>query len=482
MGKADRERNEIIGHLIAGLKRRRLERGLSQNQTAARAGIDQSMVGRLEKRERIPTIDTLLRLGDAVEADFPALLREAVSLVRPGEDATRIIRSAEWSPARAKNAGGGGNDAGSPLMGRDLVRMVDIAEHLGVSRLTVSAVLNNRHGSVRISEETAAKVRAAAAQLGYVRNHLAIATKTGRSFSVGVIVSRFASEWVARVLGGFIGVAKQRGYLVNIEDVSGTVAEQAALTRFMEQRVRGIFCCNLNPDGNFPEVLAETSQRYGCPVVSTISHPKIAGLRVDSDDEAGGAMAAQHLWELGHRRIASVGLLLSERRSEAFANALTGLGGTVPPEWLLTRAKEDAETEATLLALLTGTLSKPKKRGGRGGSSAKTKRPTAVFCASDELASIVMRVARRCGLSVPGDLSVVGFADERLGHLLDPRLTTIAQPFEDMGRRGAELLFQQMDGGKTESVAGSEAEAKCAMLPVRLVVRESTAKVWSATL
>ncbi|RRJ95918.1 helix-turn-helix domain-containing protein [Opitutaceae bacterium TAV4] len=477
MKKAECERNEIVGHLIAGLKRRRAEAGLSQNRTAARAGIDQSMVGRLEKRERIPTIDTLLRFSDAVGADFPELVREAVALVRPGKDAVRAIASGEWRPALAGNgARGRGHDAGAPLRNREPVRMADIAAHLGVSRLTVSAVLNNRHGSVRISEETAAKVRAAAAQLGYVRNHLAIATKTGRSFSVGVIVSRFASEWVARVLSGFIGVAKQRGYLVNIEDVSGSVAEQAALTRFMEQRVGGIFCCNLNPDGNFPELLAETSQRYGCPVVSTISHPRLSGERVDSDDEAGGTMAAQHLWELGHRRIASVGLTLNRRRSEAFANALTGLGGTVPPEWLLTRAKEDAETETTLLALLTGTLTKPRR-----GSPAKTNRPTAVFCASDELASFVMRAARRCGLLVPRDLSVVGFADERVAHLLDPRLTTIAQPFEDMGQRGAELLFQQMDGRVTESVAGngagSGAEAKCEMLPVRLVVRESTAKV-----
>ncbi|MDR1279706.1 MAG: LacI family transcriptional regulator [Opitutaceae bacterium] len=390
--------------------------------------------------------------------------------------------------------------------------MADIAAHLGVSRLTVSAVLNDRHGSVRISEETAAKVRAAAAQLGYVRNHLAIATKTGRSFSVGVIMSRFASEWVARVLGGFLGVAKQRGYLVNIEDVSGAVAEEAALTRFMEQRAGGIFCCNLNPSGDFPELLAETSRRYGCPVVSTISHPRLPGVRVDSDDEAGGSMAAHHLWELGHRRIASVGLTLSRRRSDAFASALAGLGGTVPPEWSLTRAREDAETGAMLLALLSGALTEARattaagdvaggggggggeERGGRGGRGgggpAKRRRPTAVFCASDELASFVLRVARQCGLSVPRDLSVVGFADERAAHLLDPRLTTIAQPFEDMGRRGAELLFQQMDGGGTERVAGNGrgvvgggtgvvggTEAKCDVLPVRLVVRESTAKV-----
>lgn len=460
MKKAERERSEIIGHLIAGLKQRRLQLGLSQNQTAARAGLDQSMVGRLEKLERIPSIDTLLRFSDAVEGDFPEMLREAVTLVRPEASSTPVIHSANWKNADApgnmisadKQTDQSGALSPSPLARREPVKMADIAAHLGVSRLTVSAVLNNRHGEVRISEETAARVRSAAAQLGYVRNHLAIATKTGKSFSVGVIVSNFSSEWVSRVLSGFLGSAKKKSYLVNIEDVSGATAEQEALTRLMEQRVGGIFCCNLNPDGNFPEILAETSQRYGCPVVSTISHPRLSGGRVDSDDEAGSSMAAQHLWELGHRRIMSIGLILSKRRTDAFIEEIIRCGGTIPPAWQLTRKHNDMNTETAVADLLSIS---PKKR------------PTAIFCASDELASVVMRAAHRCGLSIPDDLSVVGFSDERLAHLLDPRLTTIAQPFEEMGQRGAELLFDQMDGNTTGSNN---------LLPVRLVVRESTGR------
>lgn len=440
-------RTEIINQLITKLQNARLEQGLSLNQVAKRAGLDQTMVGRLEKRTRQPTIDTLLRLSDALGTDFPALLSSAISSSqRPGASLQRISSHAHQSPAPP------------PAPRPSPIKMTDLAANLGLSRLTVSAVLNNRHEDLRISAKTVQRVREAATRLGYVRNRLAIATKTGRTSSVGIMVSDFSSHWVSRILRGFLREARARHLLVNIEEVSGHESELTALTKFMEQRIGGIFCCNLHPAGNFPEVIAETSLRYSCPVVNSISQQSLPGLHVDSDDRDGMQQVAAHLWKLGHRKIACIGLASEPQRTAFMVQGIKNLGGDVPAEWILERQSANPEFEPKVLSLL----------------AASNHHPTAVICATDELAAVTMRAANQAGLNVPDDLSITGFSGDRIGPLLQSRLTTVTQPFEDMGRRAAERLVASM-----QRIENSAETALKELLPVSLIVRESTARAMS---
>jgi len=342
-----------------------------------------------------------------------------------------------------------------------MVKMTDIAAHLGLSRLTVSAVLNNRHAEVGISAETAARVKAAALELGYFPNHLAIATKTGRSQVLGAIISGMGQKWVGRVLRGLLQGARESDYLLKIEEVWGPEQELAALRRFMEQRVAGLFCCNFHPKEAFVRTLEETSRRYDCPVVATNSSLALAAHRVDSDDTGGYVLAVEHLWSLGHRRIAYVGLpaetTTAQSRERDFIEALHGVGGEAEASQVFAFG---GDGEARVAEMLSA-----------GGG-----RPTAVVCGSDYEAANVLRVARRLGLRLPGDLSVVGFSDEGIGHYLDPGLTTVAQPFEQLGYRCAEVLLSRCGRKKKEN--GNRRTV--ALLPTSLVVRESTAAVGRA--
>lgn len=340
-----------------------------------------------------------------------------------------------------------------------MVKMTDIAAHLGLSRLTVSAVLNNRHEEVGISAETAARVRAAAEELGYFPNQLAIATKTGRSQVLGALISGMGQQWVGRVLRGLLRGARESGYLLKIEEIRGPEQEQAALRRFMEQRVAGLFCCNLHPKEEFIRILAETSLRYECPVVATNCSLELAAHRIDSDDTGGYALAVEHLWSLGHRRIGYVGLAsgttTAQSRMRDFVEALQDLGGRAEEDLVFDfQGDPKEEGEARVAAMLS-------RRAGK---------PTAVVCGSDYEASHVLRVARRLGVRVPEDLSVMGFSDEGIGQFLDPRLTTVAQPFEQLGYRCAEVLLNQCRAPKKRQAERSSKE----LLPTRMVVRGST--------
>jgi LacI family transcriptional regulator, repressor for deo operon, udp, cdd, tsx, nupC, and nupG len=428
MATNENQRNEVINQLIAGLQQTRLNQGLSLNQVAKLSGLDQTMVGRVEKRSRQPTIDTLLKLSDAVGADFPALLSAAIAHARPAESPIQRISSPHLPPTTPTQTTRPGP-----------VTMTELATKLGLSRLTVSAVLNNRHEALRISDKTVHRVRETASQLGYVRNQLAIATKTGRTSSIGIIVSHFSAEWVGRILRGFLREARARNHMVVIEEVSGQESEQRALTKFMEQRLGGIFCCNLNPDGTFPEILAETSLRYSCPIVSSISHHGLPGLHVDSDDRTGMTQATEHLWALGHRNIACLGIDSDPQRTDYIVQAVQNLGGTIPEHWRLVRTIDNNQLESDASQLL----------------SASGRLPTAIICATDELAAIAMRAANQAGLKIPADLSIVGFSNE------------------EMGKRAAERLLGEMQGDTSDPTVHA---VRHELLPVTLIVRDSTGK------
>jgi len=333
-----------------------------------------------------------------------------------------------------------------------MVKMSDIAAHLGVSRLTVSAVLNNRTGEVGISEETARRVREAALELGYHRNHLAIAMKTGVNPVIGCFISDLTAEWTGRTLSGLLRAMHQSGYLTKIEEVYGEKAERAALARFMEQRIAGIFCCNLNSGESFARTLEEMTRRYETPIVCSTSRADLAAHKVNSDDILGIGLAVDHLWQLGHRRIAFLGgEFIGEPRRVGFLHAMRERGGEVPPENLAITGREFRRVEVVMTEWMTR----------------KRRRPTAVVCVSDSLAAVAMRTARSHGISIPGKLSVIGFSNSALCEVTDPPLTSVAQPFEAIGHRCGTLLMELIERRKKKATPAFRDEQLATSLALR---------------
>ncbi len=327
----------------------------------------------------------------------------------------------------------------------------DVAKAAGVSVATVSRALR---GLDRVNPETRAKVLQVAEQLQYVASPTAASLASGRTRVVGV-VAPFLTRWFfATLVSGIEKSLRDHGHHVLLFDLEAeTFDRRMRLTQSMLwKRVDGVIVLNI-PLDDAEHALIE---RLGLPVVTV-------GNRVDSwpcvriDDSAAMLLAAQHVIDLGHTDIAYVGVVPSssdhlqtplERRA-AFLATLGAAGLSCPPEWLVGSDWTASGAAADVVPVLTGP-----------------RRPTAVVAASDEMAIGVMCAARRLGIDVPGELSVVGIDDHTFADVMD--LTTVRQNVDEQGRQAGEILMREIVGGATPPPAET-------VLPVELVVRSSTA-------
>ncbi|HVK04615.1 MAG TPA: LacI family DNA-binding transcriptional regulator [Armatimonadaceae bacterium] len=338
-----------------------------------------------------------------------------------------------------------------------MVTMSDIASRAGVSRSTVSVVLNNKDAAVGIAEETRRRVLNAARQLGYRPNEVARAMVTGKSHVVAFLVADPSREVVARILAGAMNEAEPQGYFVKLVARDGAWDERI-IERCVETRPVGVMGLYVPPSLN--ECLREEMGRYRIPVaILDSSFPQPGLTRVLSDDLEGVHQAIAHLHGLGHRRIAHIGGTrasgASTLREEGYRRAMARFGLPVPEGYVQWGEWEiDAAGRAT-----ERLLDHPEP-------------PTAVFCADDKTALIASRAASRRGVRVPEDLSVVGFADLEMARYGNPALTTVAQPFADLGAAAVRSLLE----AARSLQRGEEPDTAEVLLPNRLVVRESTAR------
>jgi LacI family transcriptional regulator len=322
----------------------------------------------------------------------------------------------------------------------------EVARHAGVGAATVSRVLN---GSPAVRDETRLRVLDAIAELGYAPNPAARALSTGRTLSVGVVAPFFTRPSVMERLRGVSHVLAGAGYRLVLFDVERP-GQDAEYFRTLPGGLDGLLSISLCP----PDTDLARFESAGMPVV-LVDNPHDCLPAVHTDDAAGGRMATEHLLSLGHRRIAFVGDFehnyhgftssAMRRKGYELAHAVAGL--EVIPE-LVRRASHGRESSAVLTRELL-ELHEP---------------PTAVFAASDTQAMGVMEAATALGVYVPGELSVVGYDDIEVARYAG--LTTVAQPLEESGRRGAELLLAALSG----------ADPGGRRLDVELVVRSTTAK------
>lgn len=335
-----------------------------------------------------------------------------------------------------------------------MITLKDLAAAVGVSASAVSLVLNDRHEG-RVNAQTAARIRHAADDMGYIPNQLARGLKTKRTHTIGVLSDRVASvPFAGRMLEGVQGVAWESGYLAMIIDTTNR-------TELLEQSSRSL----LQRDIDGLIVAAEFHRAVDLPVVPpTIPVVVLDGFPSDEriadgvvPDERGGAYAATaHLAEAGHRRIAfcNVGddaYVASTLRRTGYLEALSAHGIASDPSLVLTLGDTaTASAYGPVRALLE-----------------RSDRPTAVFCFSDQIAFAVYQAAGDLGMRIPDDVSVVGFDDQRfIADALRPGLTTVRLPHHDMGAWAAKRIIDRLHGEVT-APPGIET------LPCPLVVRAS---------
>ena len=320
----------------------------------------------------------------------------------------------------------------------------DVAARAGVSRATVSMVLNGRvEGTVAVG--TQQRVLEAAAELGYTRSALAISLKERRSRTIGLVTDEIAtSPFAGRMARAASMVAARHDYLVITVDLSlrdHTVEDAARL--LAERQVDGLLYATMGRGaGPLPVVPP------GIPLALLNYEPVPAEVGDDRsgvapafvpDDYGGARRAARRLIETGHRRIV---MLSGDDRSLAVVEREAGFRdelavANVEPRVVEAGWQIDDGYRAAARLL------------------AEEEPPTGVFCIRDRVAAGVLHAAAAAGTDVPGDLSVVGFDDEDFfADRLVPKLTTIALPHEEMGRRAMGALLARLEGEAAEVDAG----------------------------
>ena len=347
-----------------------------------------------------------------------------------------------------------------------MLRMSDIAAKAGVSASTVSFVLNDRHEAVRISESTRQRVLQAANEMGYRVNHQARAMRTSNTRTIGIVGGDLCAELVGCMLSGILEEVDRQDYTLKILPAQGDEGQRQMIRRASELRLMGVIGLHLSPQ-MVAEFHAE-AQSCKYPLVLLDTHDTVAKvLQVVSDDDGGVAAVISHLTGLGHKRIAMISGVgnstLTLLREAAYEREMACYGLPVPKGFL---ARGDFDDLAPSAQAVRGLLMLPP-----------AERPTALFCAGDRIALAALQVAQQMELEVPRYLSVVGFSDYSAAEFAAPALTTVQQPFRDMGRLAVRRLLQASADEKCLPCDGefiSSRRGVLELLPTRFITRQTT--------
>jgi LacI family transcriptional regulator len=319
----------------------------------------------------------------------------------------------------------------------------DVAQEAGVSQSTVSLVLGGKW-SGRVSPATARSVRDAAERLGYRPNQAARNLRLGTTRTVLLMVPTLSAPFFGPVYTGAARVAARHGFGVVVSTWPDDASGPADSPFGSDEAIDGILASSMPVDAlaRFPET----------PAVLLDSGPDGGVPTVDFGVADGMRAIAGHLAGLGHRRFGHVAAAVDQwtfhARAEALAAAVAALPGGV-----LTRdtcAIEVTSAKDAALRLLSGP-----------------QPPTALVCDDDLIAAGAYKAARALGLDVPSALSVTGFDDVLLATALEPELTTVRLPAEELGAQGMAALLDLLEGRRPAP----------RVLPGELVVRDSTGRV-----
>lgn len=364
---------------------------------------------------------------------------ETTGKLREYADAPAIIETMSNADVRDAAAKPPGTAAKPP-------GMTDVARVAGVSAQTVSRALS---GHPNVQEKTRARVLAAVEQLGYRKNKAAGILSSGHSRTIGIVLLQTTSYSRIAVTSGLEQAARDAGYAVSAATSPSleAVAIEDAMSRLAEQNVEGIILA-------LPLIQVTRGIEELTKAIPTIT---IDGSRTSStevvavDQSQAARLATQHLLDLGHETVWHVSgpteWLDAVSRSEGWRSTLDAAGIAPPPE-------------------LKGDWS-PASGYQNGLILGRIPDVTAVFVSSDEMAFGVIRAFHELGKRIPEDVSVIGVDDIALAEYCSPSLTTVAQPFAEMGRLAVSHLLRYIADPATTLAPASVAP--------RLIVRASTA-------
>lgn len=331
-----------------------------------------------------------------------------------------------------------------------LTSIRELADLAGTSIASVSRVLNKRPG---VNPEVRARVEALVVQYGFRPNLLAKELLAKKTRLIGIVLPTIHSYYADRI-AGVTDACRVYKYATLIASARENVEEEIEnLLLFAEKQVEGIlfFAASLEP--RHRQVLAELGTRL--PIVCVGQETgDLPVSSVLSDNYGGALLALDHLADLGHRRVAFVGgpstNLSAQQRVLAFRQTVGDRGWFCPPSWV-------REGDFNPLSGLQETLALLDSPDGR---------PTAIFYGNDMMALGGLRALAQRGVSVPAEISVVGFDDIAFAEYSNPSLTTVHQNHYDIGLQAGQLLLAHLRPG--------EPPARKVVLEQGLVVRESS--------
>ncbi|MEW1641555.1 MULTISPECIES: LacI family DNA-binding transcriptional regulator [unclassified Streptomyces] len=334
----------------------------------------------------------------------------------------------------------------------------EVAARAGVGRGTVSRVIN---GSPRVSDATRAAVEAAVAELEYVPNTAARALAANRTDAIALVVPEpetrfFAEPYFSDMLKG-VGTQLADTEMQLLLIFAGSDRERQRLAQYLAaHRVDGVLLVSVHADDPLPDLLADLE------IPAVISGPRSATeplTSVDSDNYGGARSAVEHLLSRGRTRIAHITGRLdvygAQRRVDGYREALLDAGHEVDEH-----------------------LIQPGDFTEEGGRRAMTellaRRPDvdAVFAGSDVMAAGARQVLREEGRRIPEDVALVGYDDSAIARHMDPPLTSVRQPIEEMGRSMIDLLLAEIADRRPAATGGPE--RRQAVLATELVTRASS--------
>jgi LacI family transcriptional regulator len=331
------------------------------------------------------------------------------------------------------------------MAGTSAPRLKDVAIAANVSLSAASRILRGEQD--RFGEETCQRVLEAARKLGWRRNLLVNGIQTGRTKTVGVMIPPFDSFWVDVLAGIHMSLASADYLPITVwvgdcQEMPHFEKDQDAglgqISRLLDRRVDGLIL--------WPSFAVAYYEHYRelferrVPVV-VIDHEYSADQIADSietDEERCARAVAEHLLALGHRKIACFSAretawqAWAVRRRASFETAVEELAGLDVSTWRLNQwGTNGLEVAREILT--------------------STPRPTAVFCVTDHEAVFVYEAAKELGISIPADVSVVGFADLDFAATLHPPLTSMRQRPKEIGRRAAQMILDRLEGDFADS-------------------------------
>lgn len=310
-----------------------------------------------------------------------------------------------------------------------MVSIKDVAKAASVSVSTVSHVINKTRF---VSPHTTAAVEKAIGELGYQPSYLARALKSNRTRTLGMLVTSSTNPFFAEVISGVEEGCFRAGYSLILCNCGTQPGRQGSyLETLMQKRIDGLAVMTTSRDTDFQQELDRLGEM---PRVVLDSAPMKHACAIGDDSVTGGRLAAEHLLAHGHHRVACLTGPVNHPRSldrlSGFQTALSAQGHALPPDLIAT---ED----------LTA-------RGGYEAMKSLLQRgepPSALFAFNDLMAMGAYRAIFERGLSIPDDVSVVGYDDLEIAAYMTPPLTTIRQPGFGLGLEAAEILISNLETG-----------------------------------